>query len=139
MSAVNYAVGSTTVATWSRIEPRTHVGEAWAPHVQLSVVLNGLVRITAPAPVSEGPGASTCARDELAALEVKTRPKTKVAYAMPGTLQSSVLIAADLKSPRTIAGHFTEFPSDEPTILVQIPFEGDKAPEYTVLYDGPCA
>lgn len=34
MAAVNYAVGNTTVATWSRIEPRTTVGEAWAPHVQ---------------------------------------------------------------------------------------------------------
>jgi hypothetical protein len=34
MSAVNYGVGNTTMATWSRIEPRTTVGEAWAPHVQ---------------------------------------------------------------------------------------------------------
>ena len=34
MSAINYVVGDTTTATWSRIEPRTHVGEAWAPHVQ---------------------------------------------------------------------------------------------------------
>ena len=34
MSAANYAVGNTTLATWSRIEPRTTVGEAWAPHVQ---------------------------------------------------------------------------------------------------------
>ena len=34
MAATNYAIGNTTVATWSRIEPRTIVGEAWAPHVQ---------------------------------------------------------------------------------------------------------
>jgi hypothetical protein len=34
MAAINYAVGNTTVATWSRIEPHTTVGEAWAPHVQ---------------------------------------------------------------------------------------------------------
>jgi hypothetical protein len=34
MSAANYAIGETTKATWSRIEPRTHIGEAWAPHVQ---------------------------------------------------------------------------------------------------------
>jgi hypothetical protein len=34
MSAVNYAVGNTTTATWSRIEPRVTVGVAWAPHVQ---------------------------------------------------------------------------------------------------------
>lgn len=34
MSAMNYAIGETTTATWSRIEPRTTVGEAWAPKVQ---------------------------------------------------------------------------------------------------------
>ncbi len=34
MAAINYALGNTTVATWSRIQPRTTVGEAWAPHVQ---------------------------------------------------------------------------------------------------------
>lgn len=57
---------------------------------------------------------------------------------MPGTTKSSVLIAADLKSISTLAGHYTEFPSDEPTILVQIPFEGNKAPEHVVLYEGAC-
>lgn len=34
MSAVNYAMGNTTAATWSRIEPRTTPGEAWAPQIQ---------------------------------------------------------------------------------------------------------
>ena len=34
MAATNYAIGNTTMTTWSRIEPRTIVGEAWAPHVQ---------------------------------------------------------------------------------------------------------
>ena len=34
MAAANYAIGNTTKATWSRIEPRTRVGEAWAPFVQ---------------------------------------------------------------------------------------------------------
>lgn len=57
---------------------------------------------------------------------------------MPGTTKSSVLIAADLKSASTIAGHYTEFPSDEPTVLVQIPFEGDKAPEHVILHEGAC-
>ena len=69
---------------------------------------------------------------------MKKRPDTKVGYIMPGTLKSSVVIAADLKSVSTLAGHYTEFPSDEPTVLVQIPFDGNKAPEHTVLYDGPC-
>ncbi|KAK4119081.1 hypothetical protein N657DRAFT_650638 [Parathielavia appendiculata] len=135
MAAVNYAVGNTTVATWSRIEPRTTVGEAWAPHIQLSVVLNGLIRITAPAPVADGPDASMCLQDHPGR---KERPDTRVFYAMPGTLRSSVLIAADLKSASTLAGHFTEFPSDEPTVLIQIPFVDDKAPAQTVLHEGPC-
>jgi len=39
MSAANYAIGETTKATWSRIEPRTHIGEAWAPHVQYEYTL----------------------------------------------------------------------------------------------------
>ena len=34
MSAANYVIGESTKATWSRIQPRTHVGEAWAPTVQ---------------------------------------------------------------------------------------------------------
>ncbi|KAL2144227.1 hypothetical protein VTI28DRAFT_9438 [Corynascus sepedonium] len=149
MSAVNYALGNTTVATWSRIEPRTTVGEAWAPHVQLSVVLNGLVRITAPSPGLTTAGTagtenhgSVCVPDGLLLrtnqVRREQRPETHVAYAMPGTLRSSVLIAADLRSASMIAGHFTEFPSDEPTILVQIPFADDKAPEHAILYSGPC-
>lgn len=75
---------------------------------------------------------------EIVAADNDIRPKTHMAYIMPGTTKSSVLIAADPKSVSTIAGHLTEFPSDEPTILVQIPFVGDKAPEHIVLHDGPC-
>jgi hypothetical protein len=57
---------------------------------------------------------------------------------MPGTLQSSILIAADLKSTSTKTGHFTEFPSDESTILLQAPFVNNELPKHTVLHDGPC-
>jgi hypothetical protein len=59
-------------------------------------------------------------------------------YFMPGTLSSSVLIAADTKELSLIAGHYTEFPSDEPTVLVQAPFTDGKLPEHTVLHDGHC-
>ncbi|KAK4187729.1 hypothetical protein QBC35DRAFT_221335 [Podospora australis] len=136
MSAANYAVGgNTTQAVWSRIEPRTHIGEAWAPHVQLSIILNGLIRITSPAPEPNASIKSVSVQD---GLQAGQRPDSKVAYIMPGTLVSSVLIAADLKSLSTIAGHFTEFPSGEPTILVQIPFEGDRVPEHKVLHEGAC-
>ncbi|ROV91667.1 hypothetical protein VMCG_09262 [Cytospora schulzeri] len=104
-SALNWLVaGNTTQAALSIIEPRTTAGEAWAPAVQLTVILNGLVRITAPH-IAPGTKNSTIT--------------TSVAYLMPGTLSSSVLIAADLASTSTIAGHYTEFPSDEQTVLVQ--------------------
>lgn len=35
MSAINFQIGNTTKATWSIIKPRTTIGEAWAPTVQL--------------------------------------------------------------------------------------------------------
>lgn len=162
MSAMNYALGDTTAATWSMIEPRTTVGEAWAPKVQcvpppspciarhhtdnddarLSMILDGLIRITSPAPDSrkDNSSAASMPLPDLLAVEADDgkRPESRVAYIMPGTLKSSVLIAADIKAASTIVGHYTEFPSDEPTVLVQIPFEGNKAPEHTVLYEGAC-
>lgn len=82
------------------------------------MILNGLIRITtpyAPAPLND-----------------------TVAYVMPGTTSSSVIIAADLNETSDVAGHFTEFPSYEETVLVQLPFLNDEVPEHTVLYDGPC-
>lgn len=82
------------------------------------MILNGLIRITtpyAPAPLNN-----------------------TVAYISPGTLTSSILVAADLKATSYLSGHYTEFPGNEQTVLVQLPFANDLAPEYVVLYDGPC-
>ncbi|KAF6835138.1 hypothetical protein CMUS01_05885 [Colletotrichum musicola] len=132
-AALNYAVGGDmTRAEWSIIRPRTTVGEAWAPAVQLSVILNGLIRITAPASKNASiplPGSSTA---------VPSPPEQRVAYIQPGSVTSSLVIAADLKAASTLAGHFTEFPGDEPTVLVQVPWDGDAAPEHTVVGEGPC-
>ncbi|KAH6640116.1 hypothetical protein F5144DRAFT_86173 [Chaetomium tenue] len=137
MSAANYAIGNTTTATWSRIEPRTTAGEAWAPHVQLSIILNGLIRITAPCPPTPG-HPDNHSREVSGGSTGEGRPETEVAYVMPGTLRSSLLIAVDLKSASTIAGHFTEFLGNEPTVLIQIPFAGNEIPDHTVLHSGPC-
>ncbi|VBB80488.1 Putative protein of unknown function [Podospora comata] len=153
MQAANYVVGGqTTKAVWSRIEPRTHIGEAWAPHAQLSIILNGLIRITSPAPrPTEGNGKGPLNDSVMMSIghgegdmgvvgedQEYKKPETKTAYILPGTPRSSMLIAADLKSISTLAGHYTEFPSDEPTLLVQIPFDGDVVPEHIVLYEGGC-
>jgi hypothetical protein len=39
-SAINYELGRTANATWSVIEPRTTVGEAWAPAVQYGYLID---------------------------------------------------------------------------------------------------
>lgn len=89
---------------------------------RLTGVLNGLIRITAP---YTPPG-------------VNSTIETKVAYATPGSISSSFLIAADLPSMSTVAGHYTEFPSNDPTVLVQVPFLNNEFPAHSVLYDGAC-
>ncbi|KAJ4389995.1 RNA methyltransferase tRNA(m5U54)methyltransferase [Gnomoniopsis smithogilvyi] len=56
-SATNWvASGNLTQAIYSIIEPKTTPGEAWAPSYQLTMILNGLIRITtpyAPSPLNE--------------------------------------------------------------------------------------
>ena len=91
-------------------------------HCRLTAVLNGLVRITAP---YTPPG-------------VNSTMETNVAYAMPGSVSSSFLIAADLSSMSTVAGHYTEFPSNDQTVLVQVPFLNNQVPAHSVLHDGAC-
>ncbi|KAK1449226.1 hypothetical protein CMEL01_08541 [Colletotrichum melonis] len=140
-AALNYAVGGDlTRAEWSIIQPRTTVGEAWAPAVQLTVILNGLIRITSPAPPRNASQAtpSLSPPGGSSGDEASTRPAQRTAYIQPGTVSSSLVIAADLKNASVHAGHFTEFPGDEPTVLVQVPFAGNAAPEHVVLGEGPC-
>jgi hypothetical protein len=92
-------------------------------YCRLTVILNGLIRITTPY-MAPGTNSSTFT--------------TSVAYLVPGTLSSSVLIAADLAATSTIAGHYTEFPGDEQTVLVQVPFLNNDIPAHTVLHHGSC-
>ncbi|KAH8669033.1 hypothetical protein BX600DRAFT_511077 [Xylariales sp. PMI_506] len=131
MSAANYQIGNTTAATWSIIQPQTVVGEAWAPKVQLTVVLNGLIHVIAPAPPANGSSSTALAAGGLESVGT-------AGYFQPGTLTSSVLIAADLKETSHISGHWTEFPSQEATVLVQVPFTNNEIPDHTVLHDGAC-
>lgn len=90
---------------------------------RLTGVLNGLIRITAP---YTPPGTNSTIA-------------TNVAYAMPGSVTSSFLIAADLNSMSTVAGHYTEFPSSDQTVLVQVPFLNNEVPAHSVLHDGACS
>lgn len=47
---------------------------------------------------------------------------------------NGLMIAADTVG----VGHVTEYPSDKPTVALQIPFEDGRVPEHRVLYRGVC-
>lgn len=66
-------------------------------------------------------------------------PEEEIAYIMPGTLTSSIILVTDLRHVSNLAGHGAEFPSNELTVLVQIPFEDDEIPAHTVLGTGSCS
>lgn len=66
------------------------------------------------------------------------QPPEEVAYLMPGTMTSSIILVTDLRSQSTIVGHGAEFPSNEATVLVQIAFENDEIPAHTVVGTGSC-
>lgn len=89
------------------------------------MVLNGLIRVSALTRRESG------SRDNADTSMV-------TAYFQPGTLSSSLLIAADLNETSFVSGHWTEFPSNEPTVLVQIPFFDNQVPQHEVLHEGPC-
>ncbi|KAK9414469.1 hypothetical protein SUNI508_11179 [Seiridium unicorne] len=126
MSAWNYGIGNTSRATWSIIEPRTVVADR---HSRLTMVLNGLIHVSALA-------AATSSNSNY---ESAAPISPDGVYFQPGTLSSSILIATDLKNVSYVAGHWTEFPGNKPTVLVQTPFFDNKALDHTVLHDGPCA
>ena len=100
---------------------------------RITILLSGMIRITSPAPLTNNASVPVPGQDMSG-----DRPEEKVAYIVPGTVKSSVLVAADLKALSTIAGHFTEFPANEPTVLVQVPFDGNRVPRHKVLYEGGC-
>ena len=46
-----------------------------------------------------------------------------------------MVVALDLEGP----GHFTTYPSDQPSVAIQIPFESvDDIPAHRVVAPGPC-
>jgi hypothetical protein len=48
---------------------------------------------------------------------------------------NSLIVAADTRGE----GHFTDYPSDKPSIALQIPFKDGKLPEHRVMSKGVCA
>ena len=48
------------------------------------------------------------------------------------------VIAADTVVSGSVKGHITDFPSDEPTWLIELPVVSNAAPSHGVVHDGPC-
>lgn len=48
-----------------------------------------------------------------------------------------LIFAADTKDKSTY-GHITKYPSQDVTVLFQIPAANNQVPEHVVLHDGPC-
>lgn len=48
---------------------------------------------------------------------------------------NSLIVANDVRGE----GHFTDYPSDKPSVALQIPFTDGKLPQHRVLNDGVCA
>jgi hypothetical protein len=82
---------------------------------RFTIVLSGLVHIRAP-DSTLGPSASET-------------------WIQGG--RNGLIIATDTSS-RSLHGHFTEFPSDTATVLVQIPMADGVIPEHDILHVGPC-
>lgn len=84
-------------------------------HARFTAVLSGLIHITVPGSTL-GPSAS----------EV---------WIQGG--RNGLIIAADTPS-QSQHGHFTVFPGDAATVLVQIPMANGVIPDHDILHAGPC-
>jgi hypothetical protein len=126
--AQNYPLGDFSNAFIGAIPPHTYIGQAWPSSIQYffldlsavraltdtlqrySMILHGLVHISLPN-----------SKDET--------------YIQPGPL--STLLVIDERNI-SIAGHITEFPGSETTLIAQFPVAGNQVPAHTVLHSGPC-
>ena len=48
---------------------------------------------------------------------------------------NGLIVAADTRGE----GHFTDYPSDKPSVALQIPFKSGEVPEHRVVNKGVCA
>ncbi|KAK3709680.1 hypothetical protein LTR37_010707 [Vermiconidia calcicola] len=115
-AAVNFDLGEFDKSFVGIIPPQTTGGTlSNAQAVQYSLVMAGQVHVTTP--YSGLP-------DELNEVWVEGG-------------RYGFLIAADTVDVAS-HGHITEFPSHERTVIAQFPVKGNKAPEHSVLHEGPC-
>ncbi|CAD0094144.1 unnamed protein product [Aureobasidium vineae] len=108
--AQNYPLGDFSNAFIGAIPPHTYIGQAWAPAVQYSMVLQGLVHLSLPT-----------SKEDI--------------YIQPGPL--SIILVIDQRNV-FISGHITDFPGSETTLIARFPVAGNQVPVHTVLHSGPC-
>lgn len=53
-------------------------------------------------------------------------------YIMEGV--NNLMVANDVRSE----GHFTDYPSDKPSVALQIPFRDGQLPKHSVMHEGVC-
>lgn len=102
-------LGAASNITYTSLPARFNGGVHTAPRKQLVVFFTGLAHITLPSGEDE-------------------------AWVLGGSRGSSLLIAADTEGE----GHVTQYPSDEVTVALQIPFEDGEVPAQIVLQSGAC-
>ncbi|KAL2357592.1 hypothetical protein BJ546DRAFT_1058167 [Cryomyces antarcticus] len=113
VSVFNFA--GVTSAVYTVIPPRFNGGTHDAPRPQIVLFLSGLAHITLPERTS-----LNASHDE--------------AWILGGA--DALVLALDVVG----TGHVTTYPSDEPTVSVQLPFAGSgRVPAHRVLGAGPCA
>ncbi|KAL8326659.1 hypothetical protein RB597_003121 [Gaeumannomyces tritici] len=90
-----------------------------APRLQLVVFLWGLARITLPSSSADG-------NDTAASFDVRGG-------------RNGIIVAADTRDVSGL-GHTTDYPGDEPTVVLQMPIATGRLGfgRYSVLHEGPC-
>ncbi|KAF1983709.1 hypothetical protein K402DRAFT_396455 [Aulographum hederae CBS 113979] len=136
--AINFPLGAVEKASWAVIPPRTMVGLHNAPYVQLVFALAGTVHIKTNQTIPRtSPSYSSTVWSSLPSSPNDTFAVPEAEAWMHGG-RNGFFIAADTSNVSAV-GHVAEFPSDAATVLVQVPLEGNRVPEHTVLYEGVCA
>ncbi|KAF2499831.1 hypothetical protein BU16DRAFT_454117 [Lophium mytilinum] len=116
--AANYDIGNFSNAFIGVLPPRTYASStiSHAPVVQFSIFLSGLAHIRIPN---------------------STLPASESEAWIQGG-KYGFLIAADTLDRAPRAGHVTEFPGSDETVILQFPTEGNKIPSHELLHTGPC-
>ncbi|KAL8367139.1 hypothetical protein RB595_008898 [Gaeumannomyces hyphopodioides] len=111
--------GAASSVSYTVFPANTTGGPHHAPRLQLVVFLSGLARITLPSSSGGGNGTAT-------------------SFDVRGG-RNGIIVAADTRDVSGL-GHTTDYPGDEPTVVLQMPIAAGRPGfgRYSVLHEGPC-